>query len=341
MKKSKTRFQGTSKKMTKEQRGITLVALVITIIIIIILATVTINMAFGDNGLIRQAELARDLTANSTEYETQATANLVAYMNEMLPGSGTVTPPETELPKVEEIKGGEAFGTKTTVEDAEGNKIVVPAGFKIAADSGNTVQQGIVIEDVSASIDTAVQGSQFVWIPVGVFIKNGGTPSNEIILGRYTFATSSPGTPTLQQAAYTKEAEGSYTDNYTTPKEIDSNGVNYSELATYRVGTASSGLDGLNATAYNLGDWIDSVKENGGYYRGYYIGRYEASFASGTSVDNYKAATKVSTGSSTSSMNCSPRTLWNHITQLNTSKVAINTYADSTSVKSDLMNSYA
>ena len=32
MKKSKTRFQGTSKKMTKEQRGITLVALVITIL---------------------------------------------------------------------------------------------------------------------------------------------------------------------------------------------------------------------------------------------------------------------------------------------------------------------
>ena len=334
MKKSKTRFQGTSKKMTKEQRGITLVALVITIIIIIILATVTINMAFGDNGLIRQAELARDLTANSTEYETQATANLVAYMNEMLAGSGTVTPPETELPKVEEIKGGEAFDTKTTVEDAEGNKIVVPAGFKIASDSGNTVQQGIVIEDVSASTAAAVQGSQFVWIPVGVFIKDGGTPSNEIILGRYTFSTSSPGTPTLQQAAYIKESDGSYTDNYTTPKVIESY---YSELATYRVGEASNGTDGLNATAYNLKEWIDSVKENGGYY----IGRYEASYASGTSVDNYKAATKVSKGSSTSSMNYSTRTLWNFITQLDASKVAINTYSDSTSVKSDLMNSYA
>lgn len=72
-------------------------------------------MAFGDNGLIRQAELARDLTANSTGYETQATANIVAYMNEMLEGSGTVTPPETELPKVEEVKGGEAFDEKTAI----------------------------------------------------------------------------------------------------------------------------------------------------------------------------------------------------------------------------------
>ena len=40
------REQEMLKTMLKEQRGITLVALVITIIIIIILATVTINMAF-------------------------------------------------------------------------------------------------------------------------------------------------------------------------------------------------------------------------------------------------------------------------------------------------------
>ena len=339
MKKSKTRFQGTSKKMTKEQRGITLVALVITVIIIIILSTVTINVVFGDGGLIRQAKDTVEKAESSIQDENEKMNKLLQeYANTMAADEEIpdepVTPPEPELPKVEEIKGGDAFDTKTTIEDSEGNKIVVPAGFKIAADSGNTVQQGIVIEDVSASIDTAVQGSQFVWIPVGVFIKDGGTPSNEIILGRYTFSRSSPGTPTLQQVAYIKNDDRSYTDNYTTPKVIEGY---YSELATYRVGTASGGLDGLNATAYNLKAWIGSVKENGGYY----IGRYEASFASGTSVDNYKAATKVSTGSSTSSMNYSPGTLWNYITQLDASKVAINTYADSTSVKSDLMNSYA
>ena len=172
------------KQIAWENKGITVVALVITIIIIIILATVTINMAFGDNGLIKQAQLAKDLTANSMSYEEGAMANLMAYMNTAfgIGGSGEIEPPipETneitpppveEPPKVEEIKGGEAFDEKTTVEDAEGNKIVVPAGFKIASDSGNTVQQGIVIEDVSASTDAAVQGSQFVWISVGVFTE--------------------------------------------------------------------------------------------------------------------------------------------------------------------------
>ena len=57
-------------------------------------------------------------------------------------------------------------------------------------------------------------------------------------------------------------------------------------------------------------------------------------------MDNYKAATKVSTGYA-NTMSYSQGRLWNNITQLDASKVAINTYADSTSVKSDLMNSYA
>ena len=59
------------RKIKEQDNGITLVALVITIIIIIILATVTINMAFGDNGLIKQAQLAKDMTANSVQTEQE------------------------------------------------------------------------------------------------------------------------------------------------------------------------------------------------------------------------------------------------------------------------------
>ena len=334
MEKSKRRFQGTLK-IKGNSKGITLVALVITIIIIIILATVTINFAFGDSGLIKQAELARDLTANSTEYESQAMSNLVAYMNEILEGTGNSSDTE-ETVKLVDVKGGEAFEKKTTVEDEEGNKIEVPAGFKIASDSGNTVQQGVVIEDVNASTDSAVQGSQFVWIPVGKFTKDDGTESNEIILGRYTFADDAQGTPTLQQAAYTDDNP----ENYKNSKVIETHYNEYSGL--HRDGTIdnSNHLNDLNATANDLGAWIDSVKTN----RGYYIGRYEASYASGSDVSNYKAATKVSTAfrtESDGSMSYTEKTLWNWITQLEASKVAINTYKESRSVKSDLMNSYA
>ena len=252
------------------------------------------------------------------------------YANIMAQDSEIQEPIVPEEPsEVEQAKNDQTvFDTKTPIQDEKGNTIVVPEGFKLAEDSGDTVQQGIVIED-AFSEDENVRGSQYVWIPVGKFIKDDGTESNEIVLGRYTFNRSN-GTPTLQQAAYTDDNP----TNYTQSVEID---PDYSELSTYRVGTASSGTDGLNATAYELDKWVESVKANGGYY----IGRYEASYASGSSTSDYKAASKISTSYKTS-MSYKSGTLWNDITQLDASKVAINTYKNSSNgVRSDLMNSYA
>ena len=285
-------FQSTSERK-ESNRGITLAALAITIIILIILSTVTINAVLGDNGLIEQAKKTKNIAEGSIEDEKEKLNNLSQEYANLMAKDEEIEKPKTVADYKE---SGEVFDNKTTIEDEEGNKIEVPAGFKIASDSGNTVQQGVVIEDVNASTDTAVQGSQFVWIPVGVFIKDGGEPSNEIVLGRYTFSTSTPGTPTLQQAAYTDENP----ENYKNSKVIE---IFYDEYSgAHRDGIASDGFDDLNASAYDLGAWIDSVKTNGGYY----IGRYEASFASGTSVENYKAATKVSEKYSTSSMSYNP-----------------------------------
>ena len=83
-------------------RGITLVALVITIVILIILATVTVNVAFGDGGLIDQAKLAAEKTANSIYDEEASIANLTAYLNEQL-GGGEIAPPD--IPEDTEAAG--------------------------------------------------------------------------------------------------------------------------------------------------------------------------------------------------------------------------------------------
>lgn len=44
----------------KNTKGITLIALVVTIIVLLILAGVTINAVFGENGLIKQVEIAKE-----------------------------------------------------------------------------------------------------------------------------------------------------------------------------------------------------------------------------------------------------------------------------------------
>ena len=90
------------------------------------------------------------------------------------------------------------------------------------------------------------------------------------------------------------------------------------------------------ATAKDLREFIESAEYNGGYY----IARYESTYALDTgTIETSKAASKIS-----SYFNYGPNgngKLWNNITQINASKVCINTYFDADSVESDLINSYA
>ena len=74
--------------MLKNQNGITLVALVITIVILIILATVAITFAFGDNGLIGRAEQAKEFQANADAQFNQFTANTTDFINKILENAG-------------------------------------------------------------------------------------------------------------------------------------------------------------------------------------------------------------------------------------------------------------
>ena len=58
-----------AKKQTKNNRGITLIALVITIIVLLILAGVSIAMLTGENGILTQATNAKEKTSKAEEEE--------------------------------------------------------------------------------------------------------------------------------------------------------------------------------------------------------------------------------------------------------------------------------
>lgn len=72
--------------MVKKQKelGITLIALVVTIVILIILATISVNMVFGDNGLIAKARDAREHQTNAVEWDTQEIGRLEEEYNNSL-----------------------------------------------------------------------------------------------------------------------------------------------------------------------------------------------------------------------------------------------------------------
>lgn len=90
------------KKIRETQRGITLIALVITIVILIILATVTLNVVLGDGGLIQRAQDAKDLTEAAAAEEQQQILNLTGFLDEQLSSDSLV-----EAFKAGEIKVGD------------------------------------------------------------------------------------------------------------------------------------------------------------------------------------------------------------------------------------------
>ena len=343
-------------KLKYGKRGITLIALVVTIVVLLILAGVTINLLLSDTGLLNKVQQAKNTWENAEQSDINAIGELTKELDEMLNGIGAGgTPDESEDTSTlkQLIDAGTIVADRTEVQDKYGNPVVVPKGFKVT-DEATTVPEGIVIEDGTGTETTT--GNQFVWIPVGTVYKNTEkTETSTIQLGRYTFDSDSSndipdGTPILVQLAYTAENPTNYV--VTTKEEAESKNVvidsYYFELSTSRPGVASDELDGENATAKNLAEFVQSVKDNGGYY----LARYEASYGSGYNSEgvddaeryaNAKPLSKISTDKSTSSMNYVEGTLWNYITQLNASKVCQNMYANNNTVgtESDLVNSYA
>ena len=320
------------------QTGITLIALVVTIVVLLILAGVSINALFSENGIIKRAQDAQNKMNNAQESDLNALNDLDKWINNQVNGTtggnttgGNDNPSTT--PKISTLVG-KVVDKNTKAEDAYGNKITIPKGFKIlehnptsstgavtynytnSEETGEhipAVQDGIVIEDTQ----TGTAGNQFVWVPVGT-IKNKNGSTNTITLGRYEFDSS---TGALKS---TTPAQVASVENCTKIVTISKGGTDYQELSTFREGNSATNSTAQNATARNLEEFISTTLANGGYY----IARFEAS---GTAS---KIASKYN------------QTVLGNITQPNAAKAAREMYGEIKEnnklvYASDLVNSYA
>ena len=328
------------------QKGITLIALVITIIVLLILAGVSIAMLTGQNGILTQAQNAKTTTENKSAEEKVKLSVMGARADD---GTLTVGKLRTELANYGGTVEGDAFSVTAIVDgksftvDANGNvtsagSSTVPnpptengtLGTVTGSETKNTtvkdslgnqvvvpagfkvvnkdanVTDGIVVEDVSHS---ATAGSQFVWIPVGDVIKDSAGNKETITLSRYTFADDNVGTPTDKGSA---EIENSFNSSYS-HTEINT-APNGNKTAKENIESEESGFR-------------KSAKEN----HGYYIGRYESRTSTKRESDKDEL-TPITVKSS--------EYVYNYTTQLQAAELSRKMYSDS-NFESDLMNSYA
>ena len=88
-KKDKSFFESNLSFLCANEKGITLLALILTVVIMIILAAVTINVALGEGGLVDQAKWAAEQTANSTKSEQEQLDDVADQINDIIAGIGT------------------------------------------------------------------------------------------------------------------------------------------------------------------------------------------------------------------------------------------------------------
>ena len=316
-----------ARKNYSNQTGITLIALVVTIVVLLILAGVSLNAIFSENGIIKRAQDAQNKMDQAAENDQKGINELSNWLDSKINGNSggnttggnTTGGDDTSTTQKISTLVGKVVDKNTKAEDAYGNKITIPKGFKVVAhgtvagsatytysgDNIPAVQDGIVIEN-------GTDGNQFVWVPVGT-IKNKNNTTNTITLGRYSSFTATNGVYTPAQVASVENCTQEVTIN-----------TNYKELSVFRAGNSATDSTAQNATARNLEEFISTTLANGGYY----IARFEASGTASKITSKYD------------------QTVLTNITQPNAAKAAREMYGEIKEnnklvYASDLVNSYA
>ena len=134
----------------EKNKGITLVALVITIFILLILAGISIS-ALSNTGIFQKAKDAKKASENAEKEQRETLGEYEKELNKYTAQELTENKINAVLSKTE----------NTVLKDKNGNVFTLPAGFKVVVndDTNNAmiVEKGIVVEDD--------KGNQYVWIP--------------------------------------------------------------------------------------------------------------------------------------------------------------------------------
>ena len=326
------------KKLSKKQKLIGFIAIILIAVIIAIVITTSViknnNQIANEGYSVATANAGSNLVASYIK-KGITIGGITGTLETLDTSDATATPCDIAKGKTAYVKGEKITGTyvgtvestlgtvtgnetnNTTVNDIYGNKVVVPAGFKIV-NPEDDVTKGIIIEDVSAPGKTAnTKESQFVWIPVGEVVTDSCGNRTTIQLGRYTFAKD--GKETLVQSA----------ENY-----ADETQLKTSSTSSYYYQELLKTTTSNNTKAKDIEAFVTKATTSGGYY----IGRYEAGDAIATNSAR-RGTTNVSNPNNpiTCKAGVYPYT---YINQSDASKLCQEMYSSS-NFESDLINSYA
>ena len=311
-----------SKNLKSKNKGITLIALVVTIVVLLILAGISIGALTGDNGIINQAHTAKEDTEIAS-WEEQIDVAIIDAENkhrnptlddikEELKNKGviddysqvdkdgviTTNEPSYEIAgKLDDYVpfGPGKFATKNEeytdeTSEEEYKTVTVPEGFKILEEASK-IDDGLVIEDK--------KGNQFVWIPVSDIndmaqcSKTDGNCNLEL-KGNELKCTTHNSTEIVGKLYATDIGENFGTENKT---YSPNSGLREPAVVTGNSFGTGTSFDGSSTNLaiikenYTREDFLEDLKTqyrematSVARYKGFYVGRYELGLEGDTPV---------------------------------------------------------
>ena len=253
----------------KGEKGVTLVALVITIVLLLILAGISIKFTLGDEGIVKRAQN----TANDYKDQIEGIASHINNVDDWIDEN-------VDKVKNEVNKKADANGTINGKESGTNNPII-PKGYTpidagdakwgdgSSAPTQDSVDHGLVIRDDA--------GNEWVWIPVEASVLSGMyvTSNDGIAISGDVGVTTKiyTKTTTIGRTGDTVTISRSTpnTKGYREPDLItnyDKNESYYKTILGYDTPKAMA-----EAFTTDYANMIASIQKYGGFY----IGRYELS----------------------------------------------------------------
>ena len=251
---------------TRSNKGITLIALVITIIVLLILAAVTINALSGDNGILKRAKDAKEQTNEKNQEEMGKLDDYKSTIDQYADGTGGGS-------------GGGSSTNFTNIDTAKSNPAgAVPAGSTVIEPDAS---KGIVIKDKN--------NNEWVWIEV----------PKDTVFSELTIDTT--GELTDQNYEDIKNKMISYAQTYR--EGAKKQGCNWIDewyaidestlitASTSNLTDAQKALtNGCGLTYYEYKTAYEKMLKSTYTYGGFWIGRYEGGIE-GSITDLTKART--------------------------------------------------
>ena len=127
-------------KKYNENKGITLIALVVSIIVLLILAGISVSMLTGHNGILNRASEAKEKTEIASKDEQRRLAQVEALMSTVDTEYSGVTIPKGFAPT--KIAGEDSIDVGLVITDGSGNEYVwveVPKTTEIYSTAGTNI----------------------------------------------------------------------------------------------------------------------------------------------------------------------------------------------------------